>query len=95
MSFLALFELGPLLCGVAASSKMFIIGRAVAGMGGSGLMNGAFTIIAICMPMDKRAGTATSSGFFEKILMNRYFIVYIGIMMGSEQISGSRLLQQL
>ena len=31
LSFLAIFELGSLLCGVAISSKMLIIGRAVAG----------------------------------------------------------------
>ena len=46
MVFLGLFELGSLLSGVATSSKMFIVGRAVAGMGGSGIVNGGLTIIA-------------------------------------------------
>jgi MFS family permease len=55
MFFLGLFELGSLLSAVATSSKMFIVGRAVAGMGGSGLVNGALTIIACCIPMEKRA----------------------------------------
>ncbi len=56
MIFLGVFELGSLLCGVAQSSKMFIVGRAVAGMGGSGLMNGGLTILSACVPMEKRAG---------------------------------------
>ena len=57
MSFFAIFELGSLLCGVATSSNMLIVGRAVAGMGTSGIQNGAFTIIAGCVPMSKRPGT--------------------------------------
>ena len=54
--FLGLFELGSLLCGVANSSDMLIVGRAIAGMGGSGLANGALTIIAACAPLAKRPG---------------------------------------
>lgn len=54
LTFLAIFELGSLLCGVALSSDMLIVGRAVAGMGSSGLMNGALTILAACVPLDKR-----------------------------------------
>ncbi len=54
MAFFALFELGSLICGVSISSKMFIVGRAVAGMGTSGMLNGALTIIAGCVPMAKR-----------------------------------------
>ncbi|KAH6675189.1 putative MFS multidrug transporter [Halenospora varia] len=52
--FFAIFELGSLLCGVANSSKMLIVGRVVAGMGSSGIMNGTFTIIAGCVPMPRR-----------------------------------------
>jgi MFS family permease len=33
---------------------MLIIGRAIAGIGGSGLMNGGFTIIAVVSPQEKR-----------------------------------------
>lgn len=39
-AFFLFFEFGSLLCGVAVSSKMLIVGRAVAGMGASGLQNG-------------------------------------------------------
>jgi MFS family permease len=56
MFFLALFELGSLICGVANSSKLFIVGRAVAGMGGSGIVNGGLTMVAKCIPMEKRGG---------------------------------------
>ncbi|TVY33440.1 Efflux pump [Lachnellula subtilissima] len=54
LCFLAVFELGSVLCGAARSSTMLIIGRAVAGMGGSGLTNGAFTIIGASVPMEKQ-----------------------------------------
>ncbi|RHZ62631.1 hypothetical protein CDV55_106177 [Aspergillus turcosus] len=54
LGFFALFELGSLLCGVSTSSKMLIIGRAVAGMGGAGLINGALTIISCSIPLHKR-----------------------------------------
>jgi len=56
MAFFALFELGSLICGVSTSSKMLIVGRAIAGMGTSGILNGAFTIVAGCVPMAKRPG---------------------------------------
>ncbi|KAJ5375490.1 hypothetical protein N7517_007496 [Penicillium concentricum] len=53
MGFFFVFELGSLLCGIANSSKMFIIARAVAGIGSAGLMNGALTIISSCAPLHK------------------------------------------
>jgi MFS family permease len=54
VAFFVLFEIGSLICGVATSSNMLIVGRAIAGMGTSGILNGAFTIIAGCVPMAKR-----------------------------------------
>ncbi|KAF4446348.1 putative aflatoxin efflux pump AFLT [Fusarium austroafricanum] len=56
-TFLALFfvfEVGSLICGVAQSSAMLIIGRAVAGIGASGIQNGALTMIAKAVPIHKR-----------------------------------------
>lgn len=35
---------------------MLIIGRAVAGVGSAGLMNGGLTIVAALTPMSKRPG---------------------------------------
>lgn len=52
--FFLIFELGSVICAVSISSTMFIIGRAVAGMGASGLQNGALTIIAQSAPAEKR-----------------------------------------
>ncbi|KAK6433068.1 hypothetical protein LTR95_010754 [Oleoguttula sp. CCFEE 5521] len=54
LAFFALFELGSLICALATSSNMFIVGRAIAGMGTAGLQNGAFTIIAASVPLIKR-----------------------------------------
>ncbi|TGO32669.1 hypothetical protein BHYA_0297g00010 [Botrytis hyacinthi] len=54
LSFFFLFECGSLLCGTAVSSDMLIVGRAVAGMGSAGLMNGAITILTHAVPMEKR-----------------------------------------
>lgn len=54
LTFFGVFELGSLLSGVATTSKMLIVGRAVAGMGSAGLTNGALTIIAACVPLQKR-----------------------------------------
>lgn len=46
--------MGSLICGVATSSKMLIVGRAVAGMGSSGIQNGGITIIAAAAPLERR-----------------------------------------
>jgi hypothetical protein len=43
---IALFLTGSLICAVAPNSTVFIVGRAVAGVGASGVATGAFTIIA-------------------------------------------------
>lgn len=44
-----------LVSGVANSSAMLIGGRAIAGCGGAGLVNGALSIIASSSPIEKRA----------------------------------------
>ncbi|KAI5865360.1 putative MFS multidrug transporter [Durotheca rogersii] len=54
LGFFGVFELGSLLCGVAQSSTMFIVGRAVAGLGSSGIQNGALTILSSAVPLLKR-----------------------------------------
>ena len=52
--FLVLFAVGSLICGVAVNSNMLIGGRAVAGLGVSGLQNGGMTIITNSVPFQKR-----------------------------------------
>ncbi|KAF6800944.1 major facilitator superfamily transporter [Colletotrichum sojae] len=50
LAFFFIFEVGSLICAVATSSPMFIVGRTIAGAGSSGLANGALTIISSIMP---------------------------------------------
>ncbi|PBP21838.1 hypothetical protein BUE80_DR007346 [Diplocarpon rosae] len=52
--FFFIFELGSALSGAATSPEMLITGRAVAGMGGSGLLNGAYGIIHGIAPLEKQ-----------------------------------------
>ncbi|TGO24259.1 hypothetical protein BPAE_0107g00060 [Botrytis paeoniae] len=54
LCFLAIFELGSLICGVSKDSDMLIVGRAIQGCGGSGILNGALTILAAAAPISKR-----------------------------------------
>lgn len=51
---ITVFELGSLICGLASSSVMLIVGRAIAGLGSSGIMSGAITIIVHILPLHKR-----------------------------------------
>ncbi|KAJ7617190.1 major facilitator superfamily domain-containing protein [Roridomyces roridus] len=51
---IALFEVGSLLCGIAPSSKILIIGRAVAGLGCAGVFTGTLVIITHTVPLEKR-----------------------------------------
>ncbi|CAK7237930.1 hypothetical protein SBRCBS47491_010210 [Sporothrix bragantina] len=48
------FEVGSLICGVAQNSVTLIIGRAVAGLGSSGIFSGALIILAYSVTLDKR-----------------------------------------
>ena len=49
-----LFEIGSAICGAAPSSTVFIVGRAVAGMGSAGVFSGAIIIIVNTVPLHKR-----------------------------------------
>ncbi|KAJ5174506.1 HC-toxin efflux carrier TOXA [Penicillium canariense] len=52
--FFFIFEIGSLICALATSSKMLIVGRAIAGIGNSAIQNGCVTIIAGIVPLQKR-----------------------------------------
>ncbi|EOO02505.1 putative mfs transporter protein [Phaeoacremonium minimum UCRPA7] len=52
--FLFVFEVGSALCGAAQSSTMFIIGRAIAGLGSAGIFTGNATIVANVLPAHRR-----------------------------------------
>jgi MFS family permease len=51
---LFIFELGSLICAVAPTSTALIIGRAIAGIGGGGVSNGSFLLIAHSVPPRQR-----------------------------------------
>ena len=82
MMFVAVFELGSVLCGVAQSSNMLIVGRAVAGIGGSGIQNGALTIIAACVPSGEERRYDQFSLILQKVTDVLGFAAYLGFMMG-------------
>jgi MFS family permease len=63
MTYFGIFELGSLLCALAKDTNMLIVARAIAGLGASGLINGALTIVAACIPLEKRAGRLTLADF--------------------------------
>ncbi|RAH46052.1 MFS general substrate transporter [Aspergillus brunneoviolaceus CBS 621.78] len=54
LAFYVIFLLGSLICGMANSSRMFIIGRAVAGAGGSGVVSGGLSVIAMITTPQQR-----------------------------------------
>jgi MFS family permease len=49
-----IFEVGSLICAVAQNPTTLIVGRAIAGFGGSGVGVGIFTIIGFAAPPEKR-----------------------------------------
>lgn len=50
----ALFEIGSAVCGAAPSSNAFIVGRAIAGLGSSGMFSGAMVIMFYTIPLQQR-----------------------------------------
>ncbi|KAH8693876.1 major facilitator superfamily domain-containing protein [Talaromyces proteolyticus] len=54
IAFFFVFELGSAICGAARSSNMFIVGRAIAGLGSSGLFTGTITITSNTLPLQRR-----------------------------------------
>ena len=63
---------------------MLIVGRAVAGMGASGMMNGALTIIRACVPMEKTAGMSATVLKYQQITNVLRLKAYLGILIGSK-----------
>ncbi|EAW22604.1 MDR family MFS transporter [Aspergillus fischeri NRRL 181] len=49
-----IFEVGSLICAVAPSSTVLIVGRAIAGIGVAGIFSGAMVIISVTVPLPKR-----------------------------------------
>jgi MFS family permease len=49
-----MFEVGSALCGGAPNSTTFIVGRAIAGFGSSGIFTGAIAILLLSVPLHRR-----------------------------------------
>ena len=54
MTALCIFEVGSIICAAAPNSLALIIGRAVAGLGSSGIVTGALIILAQSVPLHNR-----------------------------------------
>ena len=54
MSYVALFEVGRLICALAPSSPVLIVGRAIAGLGASRIIAGGLVILANVFRLHKR-----------------------------------------
>ena len=50
-----LFEAGSVLSASAPNSTIFVLGRAICGCGGAGILQGALCIVALSVPLEKRA----------------------------------------
>ncbi|KAF4765190.1 hypothetical protein HAV15_004086 [Penicillium sp. str.  len=51
---LLIFEIGSVVCATAANSHVFILGRALAGLGSAGIQAGTTLILADCVPLRRR-----------------------------------------
>ncbi|KAI0968465.1 MFS general substrate transporter [Xylaria arbuscula] len=51
---IVIFEIGSVLCAAAPNSNTFIVGRAIAGLGAAGILQGALSIISQVVPLQKR-----------------------------------------
>ncbi|KAE8139154.1 major facilitator superfamily domain-containing protein [Aspergillus pseudotamarii] len=49
-----LFEAGSALCGAAPNSVAFILGRAISGLGGGGILSGVIVVIVYAVPLHNR-----------------------------------------
>ncbi|KAF2451162.1 MFS general substrate transporter [Karstenula rhodostoma CBS 690.94] len=54
MSYIVIFEVGSTLCAVAPKIEVFILGRAIAGVGAAGLLQGALGIITFISALETR-----------------------------------------
>lgn len=48
------FAVGSIVCAAAPSSPVFILGRAIAGLGAAGIFQGALGIVGLIVALDKR-----------------------------------------
>lgn len=51
---IAIFEIGSVICATAPSSNALIIGRVISGIGGAGVLPGAFLLVVFLVPNHDR-----------------------------------------
>ncbi|PLB43284.1 efflux pump antibiotic resistance protein [Aspergillus steynii IBT 23096] len=54
LSVAVLFEVGSVLCAAVPNSTVFIVGRAITGIGAAGLYQGALSIVGLSVPLEQR-----------------------------------------
>lgn len=64
---IATFELGSLICTLAPSSAIFILGRAVRGLGRGAINGGLFKLLRQCFPLSKQAITNSFFGSIQSV----------------------------
>ncbi|KAI1465429.1 MFS general substrate transporter [Daldinia caldariorum] len=63
-TYVLILEIGSLVCALAPTSRALIVGRAIAGLGASGIFAGGFVVATTIIPLRKRAiftGTISST----------------------------------
>ncbi len=55
LSFFFVFEVGSVVCAVANSSLILIVGRVIAGLGVAGMYTGGMIIVGSCIKPESRA----------------------------------------
>jgi len=61
LTIIFIFEVGSALCGAAPNATVFIVGRAIAGLGSAGVFNGSIVLLVDLIPLHKRP---MYTGFF-------------------------------
>ncbi|KAF5658570.1 major facilitator superfamily transporter [Fusarium heterosporum] len=64
---IATFEIGALICTLASSSAVFILGRAISGLGRGALNGGLFKLLRQCFPLSKQAMSSSFFGAMQSI----------------------------